>query len=373
MTPMCLARAACVPAALLLLSAPVAHADDPKPADTRALRAAVARGLAPLLEGSRGHIAQKTCFACHNQAVPLLALTTARARGFDVPADHADEQATFIADFLDGNRENYLRGKGQGGQADTAAYALWTLELAGRPADETTAAVVEYLLLHNKDLPAWRTGSNRPPSEASNFTVTFFSLRALHQWGTAAQQGRIARKTESARTWLVQTASKDNEDRVFRLWALREAGAGARQIHHAAQELAAHQRPDGGWGQLDGTAGDAYATGSALTALHLAAGWPTDHPVYRRGAAFLLGNQRADGTWYVKSRSKPFQPYYESGFPHGKDQFISMAASAWAVTALALACPPGEGAARRVAEGEQGTPFPYFGSSVRIFCISAAS
>ena len=39
------------------------------------------------------------------------------------------------------------------------------------------------------------------------------------------------------------------------------------------------------------------------------------------------------------SRSKPFQPYFESGFPHGKDQFVSMAASGWATVALALACP----------------------------------
>ena len=36
----------------------------------------------------------------------------------------------------------------------------------------------------------------------------------------------------------------------------------------------------------------------------------------------------------------PFQPYYETGFPHAKNQFISIAASGWATTALALACPP---------------------------------
>jgi hypothetical protein len=42
-------------------------------------------------------------------------------------------------------------------------------------------------------------------------------------------------------------------------------------------------------------------------------------------------------TKQVKSRSKPFQPYYESGFPHAKDQFISIAASGWATAALAVA------------------------------------
>jgi hypothetical protein len=40
----------------------------------------------------------------------------------------------------------------------------------------------------------------------------------------------------------------------------------------------------------------------------------------------------------VTSRSKPFQQYFETGFPHGKDQFISSHASSWAVVSLALAC-----------------------------------
>jgi hypothetical protein len=65
----------------------------------------------------------------------------------------------------------------------------------------------------------------------------------------------------------------------------------------------------------------------------------TDYPAYRRGLDFLIRCQRVDGSWFVKSRSRPFQTYFESGFPHGPDQFISAAASAWAVAALALACP----------------------------------
>ena len=51
---------------------------------------------------------------------------------------------------------------------------------------------------------------------------------------------------------------------------------------------------------------------------------------------FLLASQRADGSWHVRSRSRPFQIYFESGFPHGKDQFISVAASGWAAAALGV-------------------------------------
>ena len=81
------------------------------------------------------------------------------------------------------------------------------------------------------------------------------------------------------------------------------------------------------------------ATGTALVALHLAGGLATDHPAYARGVAFLTKAQLADGSWRVRSRSKPFQPYYESGFPHEKDQFISAAATGWAATALVLTAP----------------------------------
>ena len=144
---------------------------------------------------------------------------------------------------------------------------------------------------------------------------------------------------EKARRWLEATKPKDTEDRVFRLLALRAASSSEESIRKAADDLLATRRDDGGWSQLDGGTSDAYATGSALVALRWAGRLATDSPVYRGGLRFLIADQREDGSWFVASRSKPFQPYFESGFPHGKDQFISMAATSWAVTALSLACP----------------------------------
>src|SRR4029077_4688622 len=105
-------------------------------------------------------------------------------------------------------------------------------------------------------------------------------------------------------------------------------------IRKASDELLATRHDDGGWSQLDGGQSDAYATGPALVALHLAGRVSTNSPAYRDGLRFLIADQRRDGSWFVASRSKPFQPYFESGFPYGKDQFISMAATSWAVTAL---------------------------------------
>ena len=46
--------------------------------------------------------------------------------------------------------------------------------------------------------------------------------------------------------------------------------------------------------------------------------------------------QLADGTWHVRRRAFPFQPTMNSGFPHGRDSWISAAATSWAVLALSV-------------------------------------
>jgi len=62
---------------------------------------------------------------------------------------------------------------------------------------------------------------------------------------------------------------------------------------------------------------------------------PKTDPAIQRGAAFLRSTQQADGSWYVRSRAPKFQPYFESGFPHGHDQWISAMATGWATAGLA--------------------------------------
>ena len=129
-------------------------------------RAAAAKSLPMLVKGAEGHVEKRSCFACHNQAFPVMALAAARDRGFEVADESFTTQAEHIARFLTDNRDKFLKGEGTGGRADTASYALFTLELAGHKPDDTTTAVVEYLLKFPGDREYWRTTSNRPPSEA---------------------------------------------------------------------------------------------------------------------------------------------------------------------------------------------------------------
>jgi hypothetical protein len=333
------------------LAAPAAETA-PTPA---ALRAAVEKSLPLLTAGARGSMEKRErCFTCHNQGLPIMALATAQSRGFKIDAEELAKQVKFTADFLDKNRTNYLAGKGQGGQADTAGYALWTLENGGWKPDATTAAVSEYLLRWQKELEHWRPQSRRPPTEQSLFTSTHVALRGLKTFGTPEQRERIDRRFEQVRAWLLKTPAQDTEDRVFRLRSLRVAGVPEVELRAAAKELLDTQRADGGWEQLPGMKTDSYATATALVALHQAGGLATADAAYQKGLRYLLDQQLADGSWLVTSRSKPIQSYFESGYPHGTNQFISISAAGWATTALALALP--EVAPARKAGGAAATP-----------------
>lgn len=313
--------------------------DDTSPA-ADVIKSAVEKSLPLLVKGAQGSMEKrKNCFTCHNQALPVLALTTARTRGFAIDAEVLRGQLEFTAGFLEKNRSGYLEGRGQGGQADTAGTALWTLENGGWKPDATTAAVTEYLLRWQTDLEHWRPQSRRPPTEQSSFTSSFVALRGLKAFGTPEQRERIDRRIAQVQKWLLKSPAGDTEDRVSRLRALHVSDAPPDDIRNAAQELLVTQRADGGWAQLADMESDAYATATALVALHTAGGLPTSGPSWRKGLRYLLTTQLADGSWRVKTRSEPIQTYYESGYPHGGDQFISISAASWATTALALALP----------------------------------
>src|SRR5262245_49680661 len=85
------------------------------PAKPDPVRTAVETALPTLVAGATGHADQKSCFACHNQAYPALALTAARDRGFAVPEKYFAAQAEHITEFLAASKKQFLEGKGTGG------------------------------------------------------------------------------------------------------------------------------------------------------------------------------------------------------------------------------------------------------------------
>lgn len=323
---------------MVLFSATAIAANEPVPESAELLKAA-AKAIPVLQRGAEGHMAERKCFACHHQTLPLLALQTGRSRGLKLNDEFEQRLLRFVEASLESGRERYLEGRGQGGNAVTAGYALWTLSIGGKPRSATTDMVADFLTGFQKDSIHWRITTNRPPSEGSHFAATYVAVRSLRAYGTDSQREAIDRRLAEVRDWLIRTPGKDTEDRVFRLASLARVDASRAQVQVAADELLQTQREDGGWGQLDAAESDAYATGSALFALYETGTLPCSAPASSRALRYLLQTQQADGSWHVRSRSKPIQTYFETGFPHEKDQFISSAATGWAATVLLMAHP----------------------------------
>lgn len=332
--PVVLALVCCLPA----LSA---SAEDSEPGN-EAIRAAISRALPLLEKGSAGSAAERTCFTCHNQALPAMALSAARRRGFAIDEENLQRQLDHTSAHLHRGLDNYLKGRGQGGRVITAGYALWALEAGQYEPDETTAAVAAYLLKYQKEADHWRHPGSRPPSSGSDFTTTYVALRGLAAFGTPEQEPQIESRVDKVRQWLLTAEPKDTEDRVFRLRGLAYAAVNEEVLQTATRGLLDAQREDGGWAQTAELESDAYATGTVLMALLDAGGLSATDPAVRRGLRFLLDKQLDDGSWHVVTRAKPFQTYYESGFPHEEDQFISISASSWATLALLRAVDGGE-------------------------------
>jgi hypothetical protein len=323
----------------LIVAAPVASADEKTPASPasqrpvaptppdQGVRDAAARAVRLIDQTSGGFLTTRACFTCHTQTLSALVLRDARNVGFET------DEANFKRQY---ERAFEVLGALGGVRVDTVGYALWALDAGDHAPDDKTEAMVEYVLNYQKDLGRWKTTVDRPPAEASPFTTNYVALRGLNRYGTANQSEAIARRTAAVKQWLETADAPGTEDQVFRLRLARELKLPSDKADRFVQRLLGEQASAGGWAQERAMKPDAYATGSVLVALHEAGGLSRRHPAWQRGLGYLLRTQEPDGSWHVVSRAKPLQPYFESGFPHGKDQFISAFATGWATEALLM-------------------------------------
>ena len=285
----------------------------------------------PLIEKSAAtYVDKRECFSCHHQALTSMVLSRARLAGFKVVDDSVSMQVRFTLEYFKDRMDRLPGGKGVPGGPYSAGYALTGLAEAGAPGNETTGALVKYLLKMQQKDGSWRIRTHRPPLEDSHFTATALAIRGLDKFGDAGKKdGPVKRALE----WLDKTKAKSTEDHVFRTLGLHWGGSD-KAVTEAAAALLKLQRKDHGWAQVPDMASDAYATGQALAVLRECGGLKTDSPQYLRGIQWLMDHQNPDGSWHVKTHSKPIQKFFESDFPHGRDQFISISATCWAGMAL---------------------------------------
>jgi ankyrin repeat protein len=310
------------------------------PQKARTCQDAVGVALAVLQKSGPAFLANSTeaCISCHHQSLPAMAVGLARDRGLSYDRGLARQELEEIHGSFESRRELLLQGLGVPDPLDPA-YILVGLAAHKQARDATTDALVHHLTLTQMNDGRWRTKFHRPPMDDGDITATALSLRSVSLYGPPGRASELVQRIERGRAWLATATPVYTEDRTFKLLGLAWAGAERGLIQKAASDLLAEQRTDGGWGQLPTLPSDAYATGQALYALNMAGELTSSHTACRRGVQFLLKTQLQDGSWFVQTRSVPVQPYFESGFPHGRSQFVSCAATAWATMALTLALP----------------------------------
>jgi ankyrin repeat protein len=317
--------------------APAPAMPSARPAPAASVRAALDRTLPLVQRNDETFLRKAGCVSCHNNTLTAETVATARKKGLPVDDQIARHQLTTIGNYIETWRERALQGNGIPGDADTVSYILLGLAAESFPADMATDAMASFLLRQQTADGHWRPLAHRPPIESSDMQVTAASMRAIQLFKPKAGRAAYDRAIERAATWLATATPMSTQDRAFQLLGLGWSGASKGAVQGSARALVAEQRPDGGWSQLPSLTSDAYATGQALVALAESGAMPTSDAAYKRGVQFLLGTQFADGSWFVKSRAIPLQPHFESGFPFGRDQFISAAGTNWAARALALA------------------------------------
>lgn len=311
------------------------------------LKGAVARSVAILAKGSDGFLNREgrndRCISCHHQTLPGIAFAWAKQRG--IATEEAltkrqnDEQ---LAQWRRNMRKVWTYDDPVPGVVENISFGLLNLAAHQHPADDLTEAMSFFLAEVQMLDGGWSSFHARPPMEASRVSSSALALRALQLYPPREKLAERERREKLAREFFEKQEVFTTDDRIFQLLGLHWAGAEERKIARAARELAALQRGDGGWAQLPTLESDAYATGQVLVALFLTKQVRSEDPRYGRGLEFLLRTQFADGSWLVKTRTWAFQAHFSTGFPHGKDQWISAAATAYAAMALMTGMEGGE-------------------------------
>ena len=300
------------------------------------VRKAVERALPALERSAATFVAKRACVSCHHNILPVLAFHLARERGVAIDAKvlAAVEDKTFRALRGPAALDDAVQATGLADPTPNDSFLLMAAHAAGLPPSVATGVYASRLLNWQRE-GHWVTSDFRPPHSSSAFTATATAVRAISFYLPVELLAERDACFLRARRWLAATRPLSTEDASFRLMGLVWAGGSAGEIAAAKRDLIAF-RAAGGWPELLAYAPDAYSTGEALYALH-EAGAPS------RDLKFLLSTQARDGTWRVHTRMispAPVSPeYFPSGFPYGKDEYLSYAGSSWAVMAMLSALP----------------------------------
>jgi ankyrin repeat protein len=323
---------------LFALLAPILSAQS-----TSEVRRSIELALHPLQQSAAGFVSKRACVSCHHNILPVLLLHSARERGvaIDSAVLAAVESKTFRSLQSPNAFDDAVQAVTFNDPTPDDSYLLMAAHAAGVPPDLTTAVYARRLAQLQRE-GHWVTSDFRPPHSSSNFTATATAVRAINFYMPPELRAERDACNLRARSWLSHEKPASTEDAAFRLMGLVWAAGSSTEVAAATRDLLALRKPSGGWPELPGYQPDGYSTGESLFALR-EAGMPSADALWRAGEKFLLSTQAGDGTWRVPTRmlspASVSPEYFATGFPYGKDEFLSYAGSAWATMALLTTLP----------------------------------
>jgi ankyrin repeat protein len=299
---------------------------------------AVEKGTGILQNGATEFFNQSACVGCHHQPSALMAVSAARRAGVKVSEPEAKAYIKMMEGQSMAFQQLMVERGDTGGLFDGWNMILNALGSERYEPSPLTDVLVTYIASFQRhDGSCNQGGIARAPAEEGRMQRVALSVRSMQLYGTPGLKEDFDKRIAGARNYMLNARARTTDEAAMQIAGLHWIGGSDEKIRAFAKALIAAQRTDGGWGQNPNLTSDAYATGEALWALHESGTLKPNDPVYQKGVKYLLSTQWEDGSWYVRSRSPKFQPYFQSGFPHDHDQWISSAATSWAVRALAPA------------------------------------
>jgi N-acyl-D-amino-acid deacylase len=306
--------------------------------DPEAIKKAINKSL-PLLQ-TTSHVFLENaggCQSCHHQDLTAVSLSLAKEKGFQINEAGLNEIFDSIQQVIRSRKRALIQNDDPVAIVMSSGYELWALWANQYKSNKLIELLVKNLMQRQTADGSWVSPNPRPPLEYYAFSATALMVSAIQYYSPSSLKPEVTQRIDKARAWMIRTVPETNEEKVFQLLGLKWINGDKNFIQQQAKKLLATQREDGGWSQLANLESDSYATGQALYALFESGSLKTDNASFQKGISFLLKTQYEDGSWKVKSRSFPFVPFVQNGFPHDKDQFISAAGTNWATIALTLA------------------------------------
>jgi Squalene-hopene cyclase C-terminal domain len=248
---------------------------------------------------------QNHCYSCHNNGDAAIALYQAAPAGFGVASEVLADTTRWLKQ--PGNWEH------NGGEGPFSDKRLAQVVFSGAVSTAVSTGAIKdrsFLLEAARRLAAdqavdgsWPLEGEESVGSPATYGQPLATLVA-RQTLFAADRERYRAAIDRADRWLLRREIQNIDDAAVVLLALHQVPAGE---NHPRRKLALDllrrgQTDDGGWGPRLATPPEPFDTALALLALSRCGDSEEVKTMVRRGRAFLVAQQREDGSWIETTR-----------------------------------------------------------------------